>query len=102
VASEITVRVGTPHGLADESELRTLLAQATGLTWESHEVPIRGLAGVTDIIITAAVQVATTMAFRAAVDKTKHAVEQWRGRRLNPPPTEVEETLDADDTADLG
>ena len=99
--SEIRVRVGTPHGLADEPELLKLLEQTTGLTWERREVPIQGMPGVAEILVAAAVQVTTEMAFRAVVDKVKHAVVQWRGRRLKPPPTSVEEMFDADDTASL-
>jgi hypothetical protein len=101
VPSEIRVRVGTPHGLADESELLKLLKQATGLTWERREVPIQGMPGITEILVEAVVQVTTEMAFRGVVDKAKHAVEQWRGRRLKPPPISVEETFDVDDTASL-
>jgi hypothetical protein len=99
VKAKISVRVGTPRGLDSEEDVRGALQHATqDLVWKaekSDEPP--GLSGITDILLVALIEVPTKMALDAIVKQVSEVLSAWRGKRMDPPPTNVEvEELEVD------
>jgi hypothetical protein len=84
------VTVNGPGGLDGADQLRTELEQATAWSWDLSGVEgPPAMSGIVEIMLTATVSVGTEMSVRAAADKVRDVVHDWRRQRLDPPETDV-------------
>ncbi|MEV1022935.1 hypothetical protein [Streptomyces sp. NPDC050264] len=89
MTATISVRVEGPVGLDEPEELLTDLGRETGLEWRLDASDEDGGTldgGLSEALLIAVLSSATSTLVQAAAQR---AIDNWRGRRLDPPPVTI-------------